>query len=84
MPTVLRIGGLRFVIWPNDHAPPHVHVFSADAEAKIALGARGERPRLLENRRMAPADLAAALNAVLEHQAMLLQKWNEIHGRLGK
>lgn len=84
MPTVLRIGGLRFVIWPNDHDPPHVHVFSADAEAKIALGAPGERPRLIESRRMAPADLAAALKGVFENQAMLLQRWNEIHGRLGK
>lgn len=34
----LRIGSLRFVIWPNDHAPPHVHVFSTDAEPKIELG----------------------------------------------
>ena len=83
MPTVLRIGGLRFVIWPNDHDPPHVHVFSADAEAKIAIGSLGKRPRLLENRRMKRADLAVALRAVSEHQAMLFQKWSEIHGRLG-
>jgi Domain of unknown function (DUF4160) len=61
-----------------------VHVFSADAEAKIALGARGEAPRLLENRRMTRADLTVALNGAREHQAMLLQKWSEIHGRLGK
>ncbi|MCF3947436.1 DUF4160 domain-containing protein [Acidiphilium iwatense] len=26
MPTVLRIGGLRVVVYPNDHRPPHVHV----------------------------------------------------------
>lgn len=26
MPTVLRSGGLRVVIYPNDHAPAHVHV----------------------------------------------------------
>ena len=26
MPTVLRLGGLRVVIYPNDHSPPHVHV----------------------------------------------------------
>lgn len=84
MPTVVRIRGLRFVIWPNDHDPPHVHVFSADAEAKIALGACGESPRLLENRRMTRADLAVALDGALEHQAMLLQRWSEIHGRLGK
>lgn len=26
MPTILRIGGLRFVVYPNDHPPAHVHV----------------------------------------------------------
>jgi hypothetical protein len=26
MPTVLRVGGLRVVIYPNDHPPAHVHV----------------------------------------------------------
>jgi hypothetical protein len=84
MPTVLRIGRLRFVIWPNDHAPPHVHVFSADGEAKIALGEPNDMPRLVENRRMKQQDLAAALEGTCENQAMLRQRWSEIHGRLGK
>jgi hypothetical protein len=44
MPTVLRISGLRFVIWPNDHGEPHVHVFSAEAEAKIELGEENGYP----------------------------------------
>src|ERR671914_632509 len=26
MPTVLRVGGLRFAVYPNDHPPAHVHV----------------------------------------------------------
>ena len=26
MPTVLRIGGWRIAIYPNDHPPAHVHV----------------------------------------------------------
>jgi hypothetical protein len=26
MPTILRIGGLRVTIFPNDHRPPHVHI----------------------------------------------------------
>jgi hypothetical protein len=25
-------------MWANDHSPPHVHVFSERAEAKIELG----------------------------------------------
>ena len=80
MPTVLRSHGLRFVLWPNDHSPPHVHVFSTDAEATILLGEPGGYPRLLENRRMGRRDVARALKAVLEHQLMLRRRWSEIHG----
>ena len=84
MPTVLRIDGLRYVIWPNEHAPPHVHVFSAEAEAKIDLGVDDGNPRLVDNRRMTKSDLAKALRAVFEHRTMLVQKWSEIHGRLDR
>ena len=37
MVTVLRIDGLRIVIYVNDHQPAHVHVFG-DGEAKINPG----------------------------------------------
>lgn len=80
MPTVLRVEGLRIVIWPNDHAPAHVHVFSAEAEAKIELGDAGGHPKLIENRRMKSATLAKALKVVFAHQTMLIQRWREIHG----
>jgi hypothetical protein len=80
MPTVLRVDGLRIVIWPNDHTPPHVHVFSAEAEATIELGEEGRHPKLRENLRMKPAVLTTALQAVFDHQEMLMQKWREIHG----
>ena len=80
MPTVLLVDGFRVIIWPNDHAPPHVHVFSAEAQATIERGDVGRHPRLRENLRMKPAILAKALQVVFEHQAMLMQKWREIHG----
>ncbi len=84
MPTVLRLGNLRFVIWPNDHSPPHVHVFSGDGESKIAIGEPGAYPRLIDNRRMRRADLAKALEAVFEHQSALTRKWEEIHGSMDR
>ena len=71
MPTVLRIHGLRFVIWPNDHAPAHVHVFSGEAEATIELDGPEGYPQLIENRRMRRTDLARALRAVFKHRVML-------------
>jgi hypothetical protein len=70
-------------MWANDHSPPHVHVFSERAEAKIELGDAAGHPRLVENCRMRRSDLAAALRAVSENREFLLRKWREIHGRLG-
>jgi hypothetical protein len=79
MPTVLRVHGLRFVLWLNDHGPPHVHVFAADAEATILLGEANHFPRLIENRRMSKRDIAMALEAVHEHQLLFRRRWSEIH-----
>ncbi len=49
MPTVLRIGGLRVVIYPNDHPPPHVHVIGAQEQAVFQIG--GEEATLRESYR---------------------------------
>ena len=84
MSTVLRIDGLRFVIWPNDHSPAHVHVFSADGEAKIELATADGFPRLAENRRMKPAELAKALAAVFANQQKLTAEWKVLHGKLDR
>jgi len=37
MPTILRLGGLRVVIYPNDHLPEHVHVLGPNCEAVFEL-----------------------------------------------
>ncbi len=77
MPTIVREDGFRIVIFPNDHIPPHVHVFKSGAEVKIELGAE---PNLLSiEGKIGNKDLAKALNLVAEHQNELLDKWREIH-----
>ena len=80
MVTALRVGSLRFVVWPNDHPPPHVHVFTDRAEAKIALGGGSALPSLLENRRMTRSELARALRLTLEHRGALRECWDGLHG----
>jgi hypothetical protein len=80
MPTVLRIAGLGFVLWANDHAPPPVHVFAAKGEATTDLGKPEGLPMLIRNRRMSKANLANALRGVFEHRLLLRRKWSELHG----
>lgn len=38
MPTILRIGRLRVMVYPNDHRPAHVHAIGAGQEAIFVLG----------------------------------------------
>ncbi len=79
MPTVLREGALRVVIYTDDHPPPHVHVFG-NGESKIALGGADGKPMLV---RAVGADFREsrrALRIVREKREYLLEQWNRIHG----
>jgi Domain of unknown function (DUF4160) len=77
MPTIIRQNGFRIVIFPNDHIPPHVHVFKSGAEVKIDLG---DEPSLLSvEGKIGNKDLAKTLILVVEHRVELLEKWREIH-----
>jgi hypothetical protein len=78
MPTVLRLDGLRVVIYPNDHAPAHVHVMGDDCEARFTIGEA--EVALLENYGF-PARTVARIKAGLaEHHSALLAAWRQIHG----
>ncbi len=76
MPTVLRIDGLRVVIYPNDHPPAHVHVIGPGwvvvvellrAEVREAIGCDEREAR-------------GALRMIVEHRDQLLAAWRRLHG----
>ena len=80
MPTVLRINGLRVVIWPNDHRPAHVHVKGADGEAVFNLHCPGGPPELRESYGFRLADLNQIADALAAAIAALCAEWRTIHG----
>lgn len=49
MATVLRIRGLRVVVYPNDHRPAHVHVLGGGREAVFNLNCPDGPPELRES-----------------------------------
>ena len=78
---MLRAHGLRVVIFVNDHPPAHVHVIG-DGEAKInLLNSRGV-PELVWVDGMSRGDIRHAVRVVIEQQAFLLARWEDIHGRV--
>jgi hypothetical protein len=80
MATIFRSCGLRFMIYSNDHPPPHVHVVGPGREARVQLGDFGMPPSVMTNDGLSRRELAFALIEIDTQQARLLQRWREIHG----
>ena len=76
MPTVLRIGGLRVVIYPADHHPAHVHVIGPGWAVVVNLMAIELREAIGCNE----AQARDVLRLLAPHQSMLLEAWRRIHG----
>ena len=79
MVTVLRAEGLRVVIYANDHAPAHVHVFG-DGEAKINLVGDQGAPALVWADNMTRGEVRRSMRVVVGQLGFLLQRWEDIHG----
>jgi len=80
MPTVLRFGGLRVVIYPNDHRPAHVHVIGQGHEAVFELNCPAGPVILRENYGFSRRDLARIQEVLLQNLAALCSAWESIHG----
>jgi hypothetical protein len=80
VPTVLRIGGLRVVIWPNDHRPAHVQVVGAAGEAVCNLNCPGGPPALRESYGFRLADLNRIEDVLAATISTLCSKWRMNHG----
>jgi hypothetical protein len=80
MPTVLRLDGLRVVIYPNDHRPAHVHVIRAGGEAVFVLNCPDGPPELRESYGFTRAAVARIESDLVRHLPYLCPRWREIHG----
>ena len=80
MPTILRIDGLRVVIYPNDHRPAHVHVIG-DGEMVFILHCPDGPPELRECYGFNRSDVARVAAALPARLNALCEDWRTIHGR---
>jgi len=78
--TVLRAEGPRVVIFVDDHQPAHVHVLG-DGQARINLTGAGGTPELVWAYGMTRGEVRRAMRIVVEQRAVLLARWESIHGR---
>lgn len=80
MPTVLRFGAFRVVIYLNDHLPAHIHIVARGNSATYDLNCPAGPAELRQNFGLSPAELRQAKNGLAGHVEMLCQRWREIHG----
>lgn len=80
MPTVYREKGFQFLMFLDDHAPPHVHVRYSGTVARIRIGDANHRPVADVSRSMRAPDIARAMRIVETRQARFLDAWRKIHG----
>lgn len=80
MPTVLRLDGLRVVIYPNDHRPAHVHVIGSDGEAVFNLHCPNGPPELRMSRGFGMRDVNRIGASLEQALPMLCAEWRRIHG----
>jgi hypothetical protein len=80
VPTVLRLAGLRIVIYPNDHRPAHVHAVGWSGEAVFELNCPSGPVSLRESFGISPRDVRRIV-AMLELEiGLLCAAWEKVHG----
>ncbi len=77
MPELLRLFGLRFLFFSNDHEPIHVHVVKGQghlaAKAKFTL----DPVELVENQGLSKSELKMAESVIEENKDIFAERWNE-------
>ena len=73
MPTIAVVMGVRIVIYPKDHLPPHLHAIFAEHKVMISIVTgdvlEGSFPR---------AKLKAVQNWLASHREQVAYVWDEI------
>jgi hypothetical protein len=80
VPTVLRFGGLRVIVYPNDHRPAHVHIIGHGCEAVFNLNCPDGPPEVRENYRFSGREIMYLQRVLEERLKELCEAWEKIHG----
>lgn len=79
MPTMMRFGGVRVVIYPNDHRPAHVHLIGNGCEGGFVLEGH-DGPELRENIGFSRTELNGLRQELARHLPKIRERWIAIHG----
>ena len=73
----IRANGLRLVVYPNDHPPPHTHVLGPGWEIRIELSMPPALMTIMGKPKV--NEITAALMVVDAHLGQLRTDWSNLH-----
>jgi Domain of unknown function (DUF4160) len=82
VPTVLRFGRVRVMIYTNDHPLAHVHVLEGPRQAVFELNCPSGPIELRENYGFTWPQVNRLARLLQSHLQLLCAAWSEIHGDL--
>jgi hypothetical protein len=83
VPTVARLRGVRVVLYPNDHPPPHVHALRRDgAWARLALNCPAGPVTLMDQQGFRTEHIVEIGEVVAMKLLLICQQWKSIHGQI--
>lgn len=80
MPTIVRLGKIRVVIYPNDHRPAHVHAIRGREFSVFDLNCPKGPPELKEAHGFSETELRKVARFIEAHLELLCGNWRSIHG----
>jgi hypothetical protein len=80
VPTVLRFGRVRVMIYTNDHRPAHVHVWEGPRQAVFNLNCPSGPVGLRENFGFSWPEVNRLARSLQTHVQPLCAAWRAIHG----
>ncbi len=79
----VRLSGVLFVAYPQDHVPRHVHGFVEEVEVIMNLQANravvADRPDAIRPGNAKRSSVRRVLNGAAEHFDELVQLWERMH-----
>lgn len=80
MSTVLRVAGLRIVVYFGDHRPAHVHAIGRGGEAVFNLNCPDGPPGLREVYGLSRTEVGRIQRIIVAELSVLCAAWETIHG----
>ena len=77
MPTVMRVGSLRFFFYAKDHDPPHVHVSMGKNTDYPHLKIDLQSLEVTSVRGFSKSDVGKILKIVKTYQIFLMDYWED-------